>query len=58
MVRYFISGFFAALRVCITEHCKIIHVHYVVPTGIIGILVGKLIGKKEFESLKSLGYIQ
>lgn len=46
MVVYFLSGFWSAMRIVLSRRCKIIHVHYAVPTGIIAIAIGILTGRK------------
>ncbi len=45
MVLYYISGFFLALYVLFRYHFHIIHVHWAIPTGPIGILAGALFKK-------------
>ena len=45
MVFYYITGFFFSLYAILKNHCDLIHVHWAIPTGLIGVMAGKLIGK-------------
>lgn len=46
LLSYFISGFLKTLQVIKKEGCDVIHAHWVIPTGLIGVVVGKyLLGK-------------
>ncbi len=45
MCCYYISGFFFALYACIKQRCKLIHVHWAIPTGLISVLTGSLLRK-------------
>src|SRR4030043_1521142 len=40
MILYFISGFFLTLYVLFSHRCRLIHAHWAIPTGLIGILAG------------------
>ncbi len=45
MVLYYITGFFLTLYVFIKHQCQLIHVHWAIPTGLIGVLAGFLLRK-------------
>jgi len=45
MVLYYITGFFFSLYAILKNHCDLIHVHWAIPTGLIGVAAGKLLGK-------------
>jgi L-malate glycosyltransferase len=45
MIVYMISGLFAAIRLIIKEKPDIIHGHWIVPTGFIAAIAGKLTGR-------------
>jgi len=45
MILYYISGFFLTLYVLFSHRCGLIHAHWAIPTGLIGILVGTLFNK-------------
>ncbi len=45
MVIYFITGFFFTLYAILRNHCDLIHVHWAIPTGPIGVIVGALFRK-------------
>jgi len=45
MILYYISGFFLTLYVTLKRHCDVIHVHWAIPTGLIGVWVGTLMRK-------------
>ncbi len=45
MVLYFISGLFITFYVVLKHPCDLIHVHWAIPTGLIGVLVGGLLRK-------------
>ncbi len=45
MVFYYLTGFFFSLYAILRNHCDLIHVHWAIPTGLIGVMAGKLIGK-------------
>jgi glycosyltransferase involved in cell wall biosynthesis len=45
MVLYYISGFFLTLYVLFSHRCRLIHAHWAIPTGLIGILAGTLFKK-------------
>ncbi len=42
MILYYISGFFLTLYVLFRHQCGLIHAHWAIPTGLIGILAGTL----------------
>lgn len=42
---YLISGILKTLRVVRKEHCDLIHAHWVIPTGFIAVIAGKMLGK-------------
>ena len=46
MVFYLISGLYTAWRVACSGRCDLIHAHWVVPTGLIGVFLGKLTGRR------------
>jgi glycosyltransferase involved in cell wall biosynthesis len=41
MLTYMLSGFLSCLRVIYRDNCQLIHAHFVVPTGLIAVLVGR-----------------
>jgi L-malate glycosyltransferase len=45
MIFYYISGFFLTVYVMVKNRCNLIHVHWAIPTGLIGVLAGKLLRK-------------
>ncbi len=45
MVIYFITGFFFTLYAILKNHCDLIHVHWAIPTGPIGVIAGVLFRK-------------
>jgi glycosyltransferase involved in cell wall biosynthesis len=45
MILYYISGFFLTFYVMLKHQCNLIHVHWAIPTGLIGVLAGRLFGK-------------
>jgi len=45
MLIYYISGFFLTLYVVLKDQCDLIHVHWAIPTGLIGVWVGWLLRK-------------
>jgi glycosyltransferase involved in cell wall biosynthesis len=45
MMLYFITGFFTTTYVALKHRCTLIHAHWAIPTGLIGVWVGKLLKK-------------
>ena len=45
MSLFFISGFFLTLYILLKHQCNIIHVHWAIPTGLIGVLAARLLRK-------------
>jgi glycosyltransferase involved in cell wall biosynthesis len=45
MVLYYITGFFLTLYAMFKNKCNAIHVHWAIPTGLIGVWAGKLLRK-------------
>ncbi len=45
MLLYYISGFFVTVYGVFRNRCHLIHVHWAIPTGLIGIWVGRLLKK-------------
>jgi glycosyltransferase involved in cell wall biosynthesis len=45
MFLYYVSGFFLTLYGVLKNRCDLIHVHWAIPTGLIGILAGRLLRK-------------
>jgi len=45
MVLYYITGFFLTLYAMFKNKCNVIHVHWAIPTGLIGSWVGSLLKK-------------
>jgi glycosyltransferase involved in cell wall biosynthesis len=45
MLLYYISGFFVTLYAVLKSHSDLIHVHWAIPTGLIGVWVGWLLKK-------------
>ena len=48
MVLYYITGFFLTLYVFIKHQCQLIHVHWAIPTGLIGVFIGALLRRPLF----------
>jgi glycosyltransferase involved in cell wall biosynthesis len=45
MLLYYISGFFMTIYAMVKNQCSLIHVHWAIPTGLIGVLAGTLLRK-------------
>jgi glycosyltransferase involved in cell wall biosynthesis len=45
MFLYYVSGFFLTLYGVLKNRCDLIHIHWAIPTGLIGILAGRLLRK-------------
>src|SRR4030042_1247576 len=45
MVAYYVSGFFTSIYALLRSRSRLIHVHWAIPTGLIGVLVGRLLRK-------------
>ena len=45
MILYYITGFFLTIYAMFKNKCNLIHVHWAIPTGLIGVLVGSLLKK-------------
>ncbi len=45
MTLYYFSGFFLAFYVMVKNRCNLIHVHWAIPTGLIGVWIGRLLKK-------------
>jgi len=45
MVIYYMTGFFFTLYAILKNRCDLIHVHWAIPTGPIGVIAGVLLGK-------------
>ena len=45
LLLYFISGFLLTIFVALKSKCQLIHVHWAIPTGLIGVFVGALLKK-------------
>jgi L-malate glycosyltransferase len=43
MVCYYVTGFLLTLYVVVRRKCHLIHAHWAIPTGLIGVLVGSLL---------------
>lgn len=43
MLTYMLSGFLSCLRVIYRDNCQLIHAHFVIPTGLIAVLIGRLL---------------
>jgi glycosyltransferase involved in cell wall biosynthesis len=48
MILYYITGFFVTIYAVIKNRCHLIHVHWAIPTGLIGVFVGALLKKPLF----------
>ena len=46
MIAYYVTGTLLTLYVTLKYRCQIIHAHWAIPTGLIGVLVGALFGKQ------------
>ena len=45
MVLYYLTGFFLTIYAMFKNKCNVIHVHWAIPTGLIGVWAGKLLRK-------------
>ena len=45
MILYYLSGFFITIYVLFKFKCNLIHVHWAIPTGLIGVFAGTLLKK-------------
>ncbi len=45
MVLYYITGFFLTIYAMLTNKCNLIHAHWAIPTGLIGVWVGACLKK-------------
>jgi len=45
MIFYYISGFFLTIYIILKHRSELIHVHWAIPTGLIGVWAGKLLRK-------------
>jgi len=45
MILYYISGFFLTLYILFKHRCRLIHIHWAIPTGLIGLWVSKFLRK-------------
>jgi len=45
MITYMLSGLYSCMRIVRENHCHLIHAHFVLPTGVIGVIVGILLKK-------------
>lgn len=45
MIFYYVSGFLLAVYVMLKHRCNLIHVHWAIPTGLIGAWAGRLLKK-------------
>jgi len=45
MILYYIAGFFLTIYGVFKNKCDVIHVHWAIPTGLIGVFVGSLLKK-------------
>jgi L-malate glycosyltransferase len=45
MILYYVTGFFLTLYAMVKNKCYLIHVHWAIPTGLIGVAVGLLLRK-------------
>jgi glycosyltransferase involved in cell wall biosynthesis len=45
MIFYYVSGFLLTVYAMFKNRCNLIHVHWAIPTGLIGVLAGKLLKK-------------
>lgn len=56
MILYYFTGFFISLYVSIKYRCKLIHAHWAIPTGLIGVFVGSLLRKPLFVTVHGSDY--
>ena len=45
MILYFVSGFFLTFYALLKNKCHVIHAHWAIPTGLVGVWVGRLVRK-------------
>jgi len=48
MIFYYFTGFFLSLYVSLKHRCHLIHAHWAIPTGLIGVFVGSLLRRPLF----------
>jgi glycosyltransferase involved in cell wall biosynthesis len=51
MIFYFLTGFFLTTYVMLKHRCILIHAHWAIPTGLIGVFVGTLLKKPLFVTI-------
>jgi len=51
MILYYLSGFIFALYATFKNKCSLIHVHWAIPTGLIGVWMGRLLKKPFFVTI-------
>ena len=51
MIFYYITGFFLTTYVMLKHRCSLIHAHWAIPTGLIGVFVGTLLNKPLFVTI-------
>jgi len=45
MILYYVSGFFLTFYALLKNKCHVIHAHWAIPTGLVGVWVGRLVRK-------------
>jgi glycosyltransferase involved in cell wall biosynthesis len=51
MILYYLSGFIFGLYATLKNKCSLIHVHWAIPTGLIGVWMGRLLKKPFFVTI-------
>jgi glycosyltransferase involved in cell wall biosynthesis len=51
MIFYYITGFFLTTYVMFKHRCSLIHAHWAIPTGLIGVFVGTVLNKPFFVTI-------
>jgi glycosyltransferase involved in cell wall biosynthesis len=56
MILYYFTGFFLSLYISLKYRCQLIHAHWAIPTGLIGVFVGSLLRKPLFVTVHGSDY--
>ena len=51
MIVYYVTGFFLTIYAVFKNKCEVIHAHWAIPTGLIGVWVGSLLRKPLFVTI-------
>ena len=51
MILYYVTGFFLTIYVMLKHKCSLIHAHWAIPTGLIGVLAGAVLKRPLFVTI-------